>query len=97
MAAFEDQDEAYNTMTTAHEDAESANSMIYIAGGIAGGLYLWNVLDALIFKGETASSNDQGSTGIPKFNFAALGDSQGNLVPGVRLGITFGSNEEAGQ
>ncbi|MDP8207575.1 MAG: PEGA domain-containing protein [Candidatus Electryonea clarkiae] len=89
--ASEEQIAANELITSSHEDAESTESMIFIAGGIAGGIYLLNILDAIIFEGEKEDAADHGDSGIKDIKLAMLGDSRGRPSVGISLGITFGS------
>ncbi len=78
----------YNTKVEAHDDAESAKSTIMVAAGIAGGLYVWNLIDAAIF-GETSGGSSYGDSGL-QFDLAAMPDSKGDTVPAFKVGVTFG-------
>ncbi|MDP8207349.1 MAG: PEGA domain-containing protein [Candidatus Electryonea clarkiae] len=84
-------DQLYDDRVKAHDDSESAKGMVAVAGGIAGALYVWNIIDALIFKGDGSGVAFNDDTGTADINFATIGDSQGKPAIGISLGITFGS------
>ncbi len=76
----------------AEDDTNSARTTVTIAAGIAGGLYLWNVIDALLFYdfNEHESLAGGASSRPVSVTFAPMNTGYGDSVPGVSIGFVLG-------
>ncbi|MDP8207311.1 MAG: CsgG/HfaB family protein [Candidatus Electryonea clarkiae] len=86
----------YDAFVSAHDDAESAKNIVFLAGGITGGIYIVNIIDALITSGGDNYSqlNRAQNTTL---SMATLQDSRSKSIPGVSIGIFFNLNGRIGQ
>ncbi|MDP8208548.1 MAG: PEGA domain-containing protein [Candidatus Electryonea clarkiae] len=97
--AASDISSTYSNMQSTFDDTESAKTQIYIAGLIAGGLYAWNIIDAVLFNkvGESntalANRNDRNI----QFVFSPVENSSGTESIGVSIGINFNCSGRIGR
>ena len=89
----------YTAKELVYSEAEDAQTQVLVASAILGGIYLWNLLDAVLF-GE--GWEDQGVYGEtegnePQIGLIGISDSGGNPSVGINIGVTFDLTRRAGQ
>ncbi len=83
--------ETYEAAESAYDDAESAQNLVYVAGGMVGVIYLWNVLDAILFNGVDDVGNPDVSSAQEQYRLSLtpVSTREGRAVVGITLGISF--------
>ena len=91
-------EEAYETMQDAYDQVGSAETTMYVAAGAAGGIYLINIIDAIIFGPRGGSqSADSGAGNRPRFALGTIPDSGGYPVVGLSFQIDLPGKGRAGR
>jgi TolB-like protein len=82
----------YIAAESAQNDAQSAESKVLAAAGIAGGLYIWNLVDAFLYNqvGVSLSDNQISSSDQLQFGLIPIRNPKRNSSVGITLGVTFG-------
>ncbi|MFC2170564.1 PEGA domain-containing protein [Calditrichota bacterium] len=81
----------YQNATDADNEMESAKIPVYIAAGLAGGLYLWNIADTFLFTGikDSKDSEEKSQAIKTQTDISIIGYMRGKPVARISLNIRF--------